>query len=262
MIRKTIFKTIASVGLVLIINACQLGEDKGDNFDPVFYKYDIVHVESTYQGCVVGNENCTYMTFDYPKFKNSDNSEVLKKINRKIEKLVLYSTEAESPESACKNFVNEYGKFVTGAEVDDYSTAWFDERKASWLSIEKKVLSVECRLSSFMGGAHSSSFVMLRNFNPYTGDSLGLGMIFIPESLRELTRIGELQFQKTQKLKNGISYEEAGYWFKDNRFYLTGNFAFTKEGLLFYYNEYEIAPYSMGAVYFVVPYSLIMHLFE
>ena len=262
MILKILCKTIVLFGLWALINACGTGDEIGDSFDPAFYNYEMVHVESTYQGCAAGNDNCTYMTFDYPKFKNSDNSEVLKKIGRKIKRLMLYASEAESPESVCKNFIEDYKNFVDDPETENYGTAWFDKRKVSWLSIEKKVLSVECRLSSFMGGAHSNSFVMLRNFNPYTGDSLGLGMVFVPESLYELTRIGELQFQKSQKLKKGDSYEEAGYWFKDNQFYLTGNFAFTKEGLLFYYNEYEIAPYSMGAIYFVVPYSLIMHLFE
>ena len=130
------------------------------------------------------------------------------------------------------------------------------------LVIKKKVLSLKCSISNFYGGAHSNRYVMLRNFNPYTGDSLGLAMIFNPENLKELSRIGEKYFRKDQKLKTNISYEDAGYWFKDDKFYLTDNFAFTHEGLLFYYNEYEIAPYSTGAIYFVVPYSIIMHLFE
>ena len=202
------------------------------------------------------------MSLDYPKFKNASNDEVLYKIDQKIEKLMLSSTEASSPESACKKFIVDYEGFVNDPEIGDYKTPWFDNRKATWLSIEKKVFSVEVNISNFMGGAHSNSFTMLRNFNPYTGDSLGLEMIFDPESMLELTKLGEMHFRKTQKMKNEISYEEAGYWFKDNQFYLTANFAFTEEGLLFYYNEYEIAPYSMGAQYFVIPYSLIMHLFK
>ena len=258
----TVFSNAIIFAGLLLLNACASEDEKGDSFDPDFYTYDLVHVESTYQGCKAGKDNCTYMTIDYTKFKNADKSEVLKKIDRKIKKLVLYATEAASPEAACNAFVNDYEKFIKDEENDDYETAWFDSRKAEWLSIQKKVLSIECHISSFMGGAHSNSYVMLRNFNPYTGDSLGLGMIFTPESLHELTGFGEMQFRKTQKIKKGLSYEDAGYWFKDNQFYLTDNFAFTKGGLLFYYNEYEIGPYSMGAVYFVIPYSQIMHLFE
>jgi hypothetical protein len=262
MFLKTFIKGGIFLVLLTLINACTIGEDEHSSFDPDFYKYDMVQSESAFKGCTVGNDDCTFMSINYPKFKNAPNAEVLQKIDRKIEKLMLYGTEDSNPESACKNFINAYEAFINDPEIDDYKTAWFDKRNASWLSIEKKVLSIEIVINSFMGGAHSNSYTMLRNFDPYTGDSLGLGMIFRPESLHELTSFGEMLFRKTQNIKKGISYEEAGYWFKDNQFYLTDNFAFTHEGLLFYYNEYEIAPYSMGAVYFVVPYSLIMHLFE
>ena len=262
MTRKIIIKAIVLAGFITIINACVRDEEKGDNFDSDFYKYEMVHVESSYLDCTIGNDDCTYMTFDYPKFKNAESSDVLQKINRKVVKLLLNASDSESPQIATKKFVEDYKKFINDPDEDNYKTAWFDIRKAEWLSIEKKVLSVQCRITSFMGGAHPNSFVMLRNFNPYTGDSLGLGMIFKPENLKELTKFGEMQFRKSQHINKGVSYEEAGYWFEDNQFYLTGNFAFTNEGLLFYYNEYEIAPYSMGAVHFIVPYSLIMHLFE
>jgi hypothetical protein len=259
---KTIFKGTIFFGILILLNACTFNEDEHDDFDPAFYTYDMIHFSSTYMGCSEKNDDCTYMSLDYPKFKNESKDEILQKIDRKIEKLILNTTEVSSPESACENFIIDYEGFVSDPEIDEYNTPWFDRRKATWLSIEKKVFSIEVNISSFMGGAHSNSYTLLRNFNPYTGDSLGLGMIFKPESLKELTSLGEMHFRKTQKIKSGVSYDEAGYWFKDDHFYLTDNFAFTDEGLLFYYNEYEIAPYSMGAQYFVIPYSLIMHLFE
>jgi len=262
MINRFFIKPFVFIGLMSLFNACASEEEGPGSFDPSNYKYDMVHVESTYLGCKSGNEDCTYMSFDYPEFKNPESSEVLKKIDRKVEALMLAYTEANSPQSACNSFIKNYENVLNDPDMDEYEAAWFDVRKTEWLSIEKKVFSLKCKISNYMGGAHPNSFVLLRNFSPYTGDSLGLGTIFTPESLRDLSRLAEQQFRKTKKIKNGVSYEDAGYWFKNNKFYLTGNFAFTAEGLLFYYNEYEIAPYSMGAIYFVVPYPLIMHLFE
>ena len=261
MIRTSKFKAVLNV-IILGFYSCGLGEDKNSSFDPSFYKYEMTHIESTYNNCVAGNEDCTYITFDYPVFKKSESSEVLQKIDKTITKLLLEGSETDNLQKASEVFINNYSDFINDPEVEDYNTAWFDIRNAEWLSLQKKVLSVKCSITNFYGGAHPNRFVMLRNFNPYTGDSLGLAMIFSPENLKELTRLGEKYFRKDQKLKAGVSYEDAGYWFKDNQFFLTGNFAFTNEGLLFYYNEYEIAPYSMGAVYFVVPFSIIMHLFE
>jgi hypothetical protein len=259
---KILRKGIIFFGLLILVDACSNQEEENDKFDPDFYMYDMIHSESSFMGCSVLNDDCTFMSVEYPKFKKASNSEVLQKIDRKIVNLILYGRKAANPESACNNFIKEYEEFVNDPEIDDYNTPWFDKRKATWLSIEKKVLSIEITINSFMGGAHSNSYTMLRNFDPYTGDSLGLGMIFKPESLHELSNLGEMLFRKTQNIKKGVSYEAAGYWFKNDQFYLTGNFAFTHEGLLFYYNEYEIAPYSEGAVYFVIPYNLIMHLFE
>jgi len=261
MIRTTQFKAVLYL-LIATFYSCGLGEDKNSAFDPAFFKYEMAHLESSINGCDVGNESCTYITFDYPVFKNLESSEVLQKIDSKIKKLLLEGTKADNLNEALEMFINNYSDLINDIEIENYDTPWFDIRKAEWLVLQKKVLSVKCSISNFYGGAHPNQFVMLRNFNPYTGDSLGLAMIFNPENLMELTRLGEKYFRKDQKLKADISYEDEGYWFEGNQFYLTDNFAFTNEGLLFYYNEYEIAPYSMGAIYFVVPYSIIMHLFE
>ena len=113
-----------------------------------------------------------------------------------------------------------------------------------------------------MGGAHPGSGIYLRNFIPSTGDSLGLGMVFGDEAIKELTEIGEMEFNKKYPLAEGESYDQAGYWFKDDVFLLTPNFAFTSEGLWFYYNEYEIASYATGPQEILIPYEKIKHLFS
>jgi hypothetical protein len=248
--------------LLLTFYSCGLGEDTNSSFDPSFYRSEMVHIESSYDNCKAGKEDCTYITFDYPVFKNPETSEILIKIDDEIKKMMLLGTETDNLEKATELFINNYSEFLNDPEIENYNTPWFDIRKAEWLVLQKKVLSLKCSITNFYGGAHPNQFVMLRNFNPYTGDSLGLGMIFNPKNLEELSRLGEKYFREDQKLKHDESFEDAGYWFKDNQFFLTDNFAFTHEGLLFYYNEYEVAPYSLGAIYFVVPYSIIMHLFE
>jgi len=259
---KGINTTITFLFLFAFINSCSFFENDKDSFDSSLYTKTTVHAESTYNNCSPKSDACAYMSFDYPQFKNEANSEILKKINASVIKTMLTYTEANSPDKACEEFINNYKSFIDNPDVDESNTAWFDKRDAEWLSIQKKVMSVKCNVSNFMGGAHENNFVMLRNFTPLTGDSIGLNMIFDTESLKELSNQGEMKFRAKQGLKKEESFEEAGYWFPDNEFYLTENFAFTQEGLLFYYNEYEIAPYSKGAIYFVVPYSLIMHLFD
>jgi len=50
------------------------------------------------------------------------------------------------------------------------------------------------------------------------------------------------------------SFAAAGFWFKEG-FELTPNWGFTRDGMLFHYNSYEVAPYSMGPTDALVPWS-------
>ncbi|MBO6760471.1 MAG: DUF3298 domain-containing protein [Roseivirga sp.] len=50
----------------------------------------------------------------------------------------------------------------------------------------------------------------------------------------------------TKEIPPTESLEERGYWFENDRFELTENFAIINKSLIFYFNPYEIAPYAMG----------------
>jgi Protein of unknown function (DUF3298) len=61
-------------------------------------------------------------------------------------------------------------------------------------------------------------------------------------------------------MKFDETYKEAGFWFKDNIFTLNNNFAITDQGILFYYNNYEIASYVYGPTKIFIPYDSIENL--
>jgi len=62
-------------------------------------------------------------------------------------------------------------------------------------------------------------------------------------------------------LEEGITkYSEAGFYFDNDVFTLTDNFAITKKGLKFVYNPYEVAPYALGQQEIMIPYALIKEL--
>lgn len=236
--------------------------DSNVDFDPLHYDSEMSEWVCSYRDCDIDNEACTYILINYPHFTESEDS-VLKKINAAIDKLVL-GDEAKDPKGLCEQFIDDYDAFVNDSInlEDEYSLAWYDVREGDWISIQKRVLSFRCVISSFYGGAHPNEYVYLRNFDPQSGDSLGLGMIFDEAALNELTALGEKAFRKNYNLGKEVSLDSQGYWFENNNFELSTNFAFTDQGLLFYYNSYEIAPYSMGYSEILLPYNLIMHLFH
>jgi hypothetical protein len=233
-----------------------------NEFDPVQFLNHNENYSLSFQNCDINSENCTYISITYPVFDVEENAEMTK-IREAIE-LLLFGDDSASVEEIGRRFIENYDDFVNDESIneDGYDLAWYDIRDGEIIFINKRALSFAASVASFYGGAHPSEYVYLRNFDPLSGDSIGLGMVFKEEALKELTSIGEREFRKRKGLKKKDSLEENGYWFEEDRFELTSNFAFTENGLWFYYNDYEIAPYSMGSSEIILPYNQIAHLFE
>lgn len=244
-------------------SSCTGVSDTKQDFDPSMYMNSTESISMSYKDCDIEEDNCTYISLSYPEFELKEKYENVARINEKV-KLIVFGDESQSAEDLCKTFIKDYDDFISdpSLESEDYTLAWYDIREAEITSIQKRVISLASRVKSFYGGAHPNEYVYLRNFNPYTGDSIGLGMVFSEEALVELTHLGENAFRRSENLDSDVSYETAGYWFEDNQFELSDNFAFTEQGLWFYYNNYEIAPYSMGHSEFILPYNIVMHLFD
>jgi len=72
-------------------------------------------------------------------------------------------------------------------------------------------------------------------------DLLGVGFEL------ELNESAELEFRMAKQIPPSRDLDDEGYFFEGNRFKLNGNFAIMNKSLLFYFNPYEIGPYSLGA---------------
>ena len=113
---------------------------------------------------------------------------------------------------------------------------------------------------SYLGGAHPNSYLNFYNFNLQTGELIKLSDLFIEGFEDELNKIAEQIFRD----ENGISKDEdlnkAGYRFEENKFKVNNNFSLNDEGIAFFYNSYEIAPYVMGPTKLFISYSAIKNL--
>lgn len=248
---------------ILQLSSCNEEGNASKEFDPHIYYNTIENYTLSYKDCEIEDKNCTYISISYPVFEFIEEYDNINELNESINNIVFGKRDAKA-ENICEQFILEFDHFINDSilNIENYNQAWFDVRKAELTSVQKKVISYKCSISSFYGGAHPNEYVYLRNINPNTGDSLGLQMIFNEEAIKELSRLGERYFRKSKDLSPKESLETAGYWFNDDNFELSPNFAFTEQGLWFYYNDYEIAPYSMGHSEVILPYNLIMHLFE
>ena len=116
-----------------------------------------------------------------------------------------------------------------------------------------KYFFYKLRHYAFMGGAHPNSFTSYHAFDLATGEEIDQ-RIFVTDSLL-LLNIVEKRCREKQKITAQANLEKEGYFLVEGKFFLPQNYVFVKEGMRVYYNAYEIAPYSYGAIEFTIPYD-------
>jgi len=124
------------------------------------------------------------------------------------------------------------------------------------------ILSFQSEFDHFTGGAHGNSGMYFTNFNSLDGKKLNLSDLLVASYGAELDNIAEKKFRREKELGTEANLEEAGFWFKQGKFSLTENFGIKNDGLVFYFNSYEIAPYAMGPTEIKIPYAEIRNLIK
>ncbi|RIV26750.1 DUF3298 domain-containing protein [Fibrisoma montanum] len=130
---------------------------------------------------------------------------------------------------------------------------WELQTKGDTLHANSKILSVKLSAYAYTGGAHPNSSTSLYTFDRTTGKPLSLTDLVTDTTA--LLGIVEKAFRKHQDLLPQYNLEERGYFLRDGKFFLPANVALARDGLLFYYNPYEIAAYAVGPIEVTVPYS-------
>ncbi|MCE7059135.1 DUF3298 and DUF4163 domain-containing protein [Dyadobacter sp. CY343] len=150
---------------------------------------------------------------------------------------------------------NLFQKDYTGFKKDfpDAPGCWEVDLKGDTVMVTPKVFFYQLDHVYFTGGAHPNSFRSFHAFDAATGAEVEMEKYIADSSA--LLKLVETHFRRTEKLSAEINLETAGYFLSDHRFFLPANFVFTREGLFFYYNPYEIAAYARGAVKFTIPYA-------
>ena len=152
-----------------------------------------------------------------------------------------------------KNFFEEFPEVPAGygLEIDQ-----------SVLLNTPTLLTIETFNYAFTGGAHGNYGTTYYNFDATTGQIISLEDILEDGFKASLTTIAEPIFKKSYLESGMTNYSEAGFYFENDVFKLTDNFAITKEGLKFLYNPYEVAPYALGQQEIIIPYAALKNLIK
>jgi hypothetical protein len=123
-------------------------------------------------------------------------------------------------------------------------------------------LNEGCYLSSYSekyqytGGAHGITIRTSDTFSLKTGRLMSLSDFFPPGSNYQGFLLGQILMQADENM------EQDPIYFDDYRELIiqnfnTSSFYLNQEGLVIYYQQYDIAPYVAGIIEFTIPYSIL-----
>jgi hypothetical protein len=214
-----------------------------------------VLVEST-PGCKYDSMQCAQFEIRYPAFPGLDTA-VQTIIKNTIAAALNGGVEGKvkSIEAQGNEFVSEYKEY--SKETPDTFGRWYRTVSTDIITFNDSLLSLQVTDESFEGGAHGSYTTTFINLRTTDGSVFDLSDFLKPGYEPDLRKAGEEIFRETRELADTASFEFNGYSFDENAFALNSNYGFRREGIVFYYNSYEVAPYAMGTTEVLIPYERI-----
>mgnify|MGYP002384269420 FL=1 len=157
----------------------------------------------------------------------------------------------KSPKAAFEVFEKDYNDFKK--EFPDSPGCWEVELHGDTVMTTPKVVFYQLDHYAFTGGAHPNSFTSYHAFDGKTGEEIEMKR-FVADSVALLNLV-EKKFRELEKLAPGVDLEDAGYFLANHKFFIPANYVFTPDGVLFFYNPYEIAAYARGPIELTIPYD-------
>jgi hypothetical protein len=207
--------------------------------------------------------HCVSIKMTYPFFTYTPDTFVKDSLNSFVlEKMLspVFEKKYTTLELLADSLIADYKRVIN--EFPTAPIAYNLERNITVLTNVHGIICLEYNEYSFLGGAHPNGFIFYDNY-----DLSGFKKITLNDILKNgfdeiLNSIAEKEFRKVRELKQDETYEAAGFWFKDNKFQLTKNFTILKNGLKFYFNDYEIGPHVMGPTEIFIQYSDIKQIIK
>ena len=208
-------------------------------------------------GCSSDSLLCAYFEINYPVInglpqaaQDSLSIEIAKSVSTGNPEIDSVSFQKDG-----KVFISEFETFV--AEYPDNTMGWSFEATVDVSIVGDSLIALTTTNESFTGGAHGSYGTYFINLDPKSGKRVTLSDLLKPGYESALLKAGEEEFRNSLELQDSVTYSDAGYEFPNDVFQLNDNYGFTKEGIRFVFNIYEVAPYVLGAQDFVIPYEKI-----
>jgi hypothetical protein len=245
------------LGLIIAVNflSCAVSESKKEQSP---FSFTMSQFKKTSPDCNISDSTfCASYEVNYPVFTGlTDSSRV------KVEKAINANVSMGNPEAegwtmqmVADNFINNFESFKK--DTSALSSSWYYKADIAVETLVDTLLSLSIKDEFFTGGAHGGGGKYFISINPVTADPVTLKTILKGGYDEALRAEGEKAFRQNHHLLDTASLIENGFEFPENKFQLNDNYGFTRDGIVFVFNSYEIASYAEGPTEILIPYERI-----
>ncbi|HEY9047348.1 MAG TPA: DUF3298 domain-containing protein [Ohtaekwangia sp.] len=241
----------------IFLYACNRKDEKREQPVPITYHTKNFALYSS--NCQGDSLQCASFEVRYPEFMHIDTAISLV-IRFKIDSAVSAGFSEgviQTLEQTGKIFIEEYENFIRADSEAIGMGGWYHTSDVNVDVAGDSLISLSVSSDDYSGGAHPNAAITFINLNPRTGKTVTLADFLKPGYQLELTKLGEQIFRKERELADTASFKNNFFDFPDDKFALNKNYGFTSEGIRFYYNSYEVAPYAAGPTDVLIPYTEI-----
>lgn len=136
----------------------------------------------------------------------------------------------------------------------DELRSWFNNVSASVMELDGSIITYQVSTSSYMGGAHPNSYSVPFTYDLRSGKVLTMDNMFRPATGDSIMAVIATALARQYEV-SPANLSRAGIFVSQLTF--PGSPYLTSDAVVFHYNPYDIAPYSMGPIDVTVyPYEL------
>ena len=154
-----------------------------------------------------------------------------------------------------KSLSNYYYEDLARLESNIPTWYWYYMQTSNKILFENdSILSYAVEYGDYEGGAHGSYSIIYTNIDLNELVTISEEDLFVPDYYRRLTDKIVKSLMKQYDVDNPDSLLSNGF-FTIEDIVPNNNFWLSDDGINYSYNQYEIAPFSMGVIDVLVPYS-------
>lgn len=204
--------------------------------------------------------------FSYPSIRFLYDRTVADSLNKMITDSLMNryqsvdsSFKTFSFDSCMNDYIRNYQKFINDLPPNDngFRPGWNESYTSDVIFNSHNILTLRTTVFRYNGGAHPNTVFIFTNYDLRSGRIISLPEILKPDYKNSLNRLGEAAIRKFYNINPNETLQQGGLFVEKGMFKINDNFSITLGGLLFQFNQYEIAPYSFGAPEIYIPYSKI-----